>query len=163
MKGYLANGLFSISERVVNARIASKLREAIEGLDLYVPQENAGINDKESFADSLAITHADLGELAMSDFMVAVIDGNTIDEGVCGEIGFAYAKGIPIFGLWTDVRQHGRDNIRKIQALINDSAENQFMYRNLLIVGMIKDGGDISRSIEDLVYRVKTFTETGEY
>lgn len=162
-KGYLANGLFNIGERMVNEIIAKRLRDNMKDLDLYVPQENGSVNDKQAFADSIMITKADLGELSESDFMVAVIDGNTIDEGVCGEIGFAYALGIPVFGLWTDVRQFGRDNQKKIDALIADGAENQFMYRNLLITGMIKDsGGGIVHSVDDLEFLVRSVVEEGK-
>lgn len=156
-KGYLGNGLFSMGERLVNKIISLRLRGEIKDLDLYVPQENPAINDKSAYADSIMITHADLGELKRCDFMVAVLDGNTIDEGLCGEVGYAYGKEIPIFGLWTDVRQFGRDNKQKVDALIEDGAENQFMYRNLLIVGMIKDTGGLYSSVEDLTEAVKAY------
>lgn len=37
-----------------------------------------------------------------SDLMIALLDGLTIDAGVASEIGVAYAKGIPVIGLYTD-------------------------------------------------------------
>ncbi len=37
-----------------------------------------------------------------SDRMIALLDGLTIDAGVASEIGGAYAKGIPVIGLYTD-------------------------------------------------------------
>ena len=39
--------------------------------------------------------------------MIALLDGLTIDAGVASEIGVAYAKGIPVIGLYTDTRQQG--------------------------------------------------------
>lgn len=36
--GYLANGLFSLGDRLVNERIAEQVRQALPGVDLYVPQ-----------------------------------------------------------------------------------------------------------------------------
>lgn len=158
-KGYLANGLFSMGDRYVNAVISIKLRQEME-VDLYVPQENAEINDKNSYANSLIIAQGDLEHLTSSDFLIAVIDGVEIDAGVSAEIGVAYALGIPIFALFTDIRQQGRDNILKLNALVGDAVENQFPYRNLFVIGLIKEsGGAIYDSIDDLVNGVKARME----
>ncbi|PTY93069.1 nucleoside 2-deoxyribosyltransferase [Heyndrickxia sporothermodurans] len=155
MKGYLANGLFSIGDRYVNSLIANKVRRAIPGVDLYVPQENDAINDKEAFADSLLIAKLDYEALMASDFLVAVIDGVEIDSGVAAEIGAFATTGKPIFALYSDVRQQGRSNQKKINALIEDGTENQFMYRNLFVVGLIKSSkGGIFSTVEDLAHAV---------
>ena len=156
MKAYLANGLFSMGDRLVNSLIASEVRQAIEGIDLYVPQENDAINDKSSYADSITIAKADMDKLRESDFLIAVIDGVEIDSGVAAEIGAFYMMDKPIFALYTDVRQQGRDNEKKIQALIDDGRENQFMYRNLFVVGLIKQTeGDIYSTVEQLIEGIK--------
>jgi nucleoside 2-deoxyribosyltransferase len=160
MKGYLANGLFNIGDRLVNEIIAKALRERIDGLDLYVPQENEAINDKTAYADSITIAKADLKHLLQSDFLVAVIDGVEIDSGVSAEIGVFYTTGKPIFALYSDIRQQGRDNPNKIEALIKDATENQYFYRNLFTVGLIKlSGGGIYSSITNLVDAVEKFTK----
>jgi nucleoside 2-deoxyribosyltransferase len=152
MKGYLANGLFSIGDRFVNKMIAKVLRSRIKGLDLYVPQENEAINNKMSYADSITIAKADTEKLLQSDFLIAVIDGVEIDSGVSAEIGIFSTTGKPIFALYSDIRQQGRSNQKKIDALIEDATENQFMYRNLFVVGLIKQsGGGIYSNIKDLV------------
>lgn len=156
MKAYLANGLFSIGDRLVNELIADEVRKAIEGIELYVPQENNTINDKNSFADSIAIAGADIDKLKESDFLIAVIDGVEIDSGVAAEIGAFYMTGKPIFALYSDVRQQGRNNNKKINALVEDGTENQFMYRNLFVIGIIKKSkGGVYSSIENLVEAIK--------
>jgi nucleoside 2-deoxyribosyltransferase len=156
MKGYLANGLFSIGDRLTNQLIASRLRFITNKVDLYVPQENDAINDKTQYADSIAIAKADTEKLMESDFLIAVIDGIEIDSGVAAEIGMFATTGKPIFALFTDVRQLGRDNAEKIDALIEDATENQFVYRNLFVIGLIKQTeGGIFSEIEDLVQAVK--------
>lgn len=156
MKVYLANGLFSLGERLANKYIGEKLREEIENIELYIPQENTAINNKSAYADSIAIAEADMEMLRESDFLIAVIDGVEIDSGVAAEIGAFYMMNKPIFALYTDIRQQGRDNKKKIKALINDGAENQFMYRNLFVIGIIKkSNGGIYSSIEDLVEALK--------
>lgn len=155
MKAYLANGLFSIGDRYVNEQIAKALREAIDGIALYVPQENDAINDKSAYADSLAIAAADLAHLQESDVLIAVLDGVEVDSGVAAEIGVFSTFNRPIIALFSDVRQQGRDNKKKIQALIEDGLENQFIYRNLFVVGLIKQNGVIVSTIEQLVDEVE--------
>ena len=155
MKAYLANGLFSIGDRYVNEVIAQNLREAIPQIDLYVPQENDAINDKNSYADSLTIARADLEGLKASDVLIAVIDGVEIDSGVAAEIGAFSMLNRPIVALFSDVRQLGRTNAKKIDALIADGTENQFIYRNLFVVGLIKENGVIVSTVEEVVEAVK--------
>ena len=156
MKAYLANGLFSMGDRLVNEAIALEIRKTIEGIDLYVPQENKAINDKNSFADSVTIAGADMDRLEESDFLIAVIDGVEIDSGVAAEIGAFYMTKKPIFALYSDVRQQGRDNKKKIDALVKDGTENQFMYRNLFVVGLIKKSkGGVYTSVRELVEAIK--------
>lgn len=155
MKAYLANGLFSIGDRYVNELIAKELRAAIPGIELYVPQENDVINDKNAYADSLTIARADLEGLKASDVLIAVIDGVEIDSGVAAEIGAFAMLNRPIVALFSDVRQLGRTNTKKIDALIADGSENQFIYRNLFVVGLIKENGVIVSSVDELVAEVK--------
>lgn len=157
MKAYVANGLFSIGDRYVNEVLAHELRAAIPGIDLYVPQENDAINDKNSYADSLAIAEADLTSLHNSDVLIAVIDGVEIDSGVAAEIGAFSATNRPIIALFSDVRQLGRLNTKKIDALIEDSTENQFIYRNLFVIGLIKRNGFIVSTVEEVVEQMKQY------
>ena len=159
MKAYLANGLFSIGDRYVNERIAAELRKAIGGIELYVPQENDAINDKSAYADSLAIAAADLAHLEESDVLIAVLDGVEVDSGVAAEIGVFSTFNRPIIALFSDVRQQGRDNAKKIDALVEDGTENQFIYRNLFVVGLIKRNGVIVGTIEELTAEVKKYVK----
>jgi nucleoside 2-deoxyribosyltransferase len=179
MKAYLANGLFSESEVLYNTVLAGTIRNMIPDIDLYVPQENMGINDKNAYASSTMIAEGDDEHLLKSDALIAVIDGVEIDSGVACEIGtFSMIKKFkhiqlghqiipviddakrPIFALYTDSRQLGRDNQKKIDALIEDATENQFMYRNLYVIGKIKkSGGGIYSSIEDLIDALSQYNE----
>ena len=155
MKAYLANGLFSLGDRLVNEQLAVAIRDAISSIELYVPQENDAINDKTAYADSLAIAQADLEMLQKSDVLVAVLDGVEIDSGVAAEIGAFAMLNRQIIGVFTDVRQQGRDNMQKIEALVRDGIENQFVYRNLFVVGLIKRNGIITTSIEEAVKAIQ--------
>ncbi|MBA1394501.1 nucleoside 2-deoxyribosyltransferase, partial [Lactobacillus sp. XV13L] len=142
MKIYFANALFSQAEINYNAALAQKIRQLSPQIELYLPQENGEINNKQAYADSKMIAQADTQKLTSSDLLVAILDGNTIDNGVASEIGVAYANKIPIIGLYTDSRQQGTDNQAKLGAL-SQIAENQFHYLNLYTTGLIKLNGQI--------------------
>lgn len=155
MKIYLANALFSEADRMYNNYIGNEILKAFKDVELYIPQNNDEINDKSKFANSVDIALADVAKLKESDLLIAVIDGN--DVGVSNEIGIAYALDIPIIGLYTDVRQQGRDNILKIDALIKDGTENQFIYHNLMEIGLIKSNGIIVSSVSDVIEQLAEY------
>ncbi|WP_461214834.1 nucleoside 2-deoxyribosyltransferase [Lacticaseibacillus sp. GG6-2] len=151
---YFANALFSRADYDFNARLVHRLRQVLPDVDIYLPQENAAINDKNTYADSTTIAQADTAEVLRADLLIAVLDGPTIDAGVASEIGIAYAKEIPILGLYTDSRQLGATNPQKLTALQN-VAENQFHYVNLYTTGLIKLNGEIFTSEEALIQAVQ--------
>lgn len=156
MKIYYANALFSQAEINYNAQLAAKIRQLDPMIDLYLPQENDAINDKQAYADSKMIAQADTEKLLQSDLIVAILDGLSIDTGVASEVGVAYAKGIPIIGLYTDTRQQGGNNRKKLQAL-NEIAENQFHYVNLYTTGLIKLNGSIVNNEDDLLIAIAKY------
>jgi len=45
--------------------------------------------------------------------------------------------------------------MQKIEALVRDGLENQFVYRNLFVIGLIKRNGVITSSIEEAVEAIK--------
>lgn len=145
MKLYFSAPLFAASDLRYNAELVASIRQQYPQLEIYLPQENAAINDKSAYADSKMIALADTEKVLESDLMIALLDGLTIDAGVASEIGVAYAKGIPVLGLYTDSRQQGADNQQKLAAL-QTVAENQFHYVNLYTVGLIKLNGEIYSS-----------------
>ncbi|GAA2909790.1 nucleoside 2-deoxyribosyltransferase [Enterococcus pseudoavium] len=158
---YFAAPLFAQSDLLYNQQLVKKIRELATNLTVYLPQENAGINDKSAYADSKMIALADTEEVLKSDLMIALLDGITIDAGVASEIGVAYAKKIPVIGLYTDSRQQGADNSQKLTAL-QTPAENQFHYLNLYTVGLIKLNGTIVNSETALLEQIKSFAEGRE-
>lgn len=158
MKIYFANGLFSQADAEFNARVVAQIRDQYPLIEVYLPQENASINDKNNYANSLMIAKADTDEVLASDLLVAVLDGPTIDNGVASEIGVAYQAKVPILGLYTDTRRLGADNQQKLNAL-QQVAENQFHYLNLYTTGLIKLNGKILTSVDDLLAAIDEYAE----
>ena len=161
MKVYFANGLFSQADAEFNAKIVAKIRAQYPLVEVYLPQENASINDKNNYANSLMIAKADTDEVLASDLLIAVLDGPTIDNGVASEIGVAYQAKVPIIGLYTDTRRLGADNQQKLDAL-QEVAENQFHYLNLYTTGLIKLNGKIVTTVDDLVAAIDEYAERGD-
>lgn len=137
MNIYFAGPMFAKADLLYNEYLVKKIRELDDSIEVYLPQENEGINDKTAYADSKMIALADTEKVLESDLLVAILDGITIDAGVASEIGVAYAKNIPMIGLYTDTRQQGANNQKKLAAL-GDIAENQFHYLNLYTIGLVK-------------------------
>lgn len=156
MKIYFAAPMFAKSDLVYNAYLVNQIRERYPEVAIYLPQENEAINDKTAYADSQMIALADTEKVLESQLMIALLDGVSIDAGVASEIGVAYAKNIPVLGLYTDTRQQGAINTKKIRAL-QEIGENQFHYLNLYTVGLIKLNGAIFSEEEEL------FENIGQY
>lgn len=155
-KIYFASPLFSEMERIYNENLVQSIRETYPDVEIYVPQEQGEINDKNAYADSVAIAKYDTDALLDSELMVAVLDGSTIDVGVATEIGVAYQAGIPIIGLYTDSRQQGAENKQKLAAL-QEVAESQFSYINLYTVGIIKMNGAIYSTSKDFITAINDY------
>lgn len=155
-KVYYAAPLFSEMELRYNEYLAGKIKETYPELDIYIPQEQGDINDKNAYADSIMIAKYDTDALLASDLMVAVLDGATIDVGVATEIGVAYQAGIPIVALYSDSRQQGATNKEKLAAL-QQIAESQFPYINLYTVGLIKTNGVIVNNTVDLLGEINNY------
>lgn len=153
---YFASPLFSDMERVYNESLVKKIRAMYPELNVYLPQEQGEINDKESYADAKMIAKYDTDALLSSQLVLAILDGVSIDVGVASEIGVAYQAGIPILGLFTDSRQQGADNQKKITAL-KEVGESQFPYMNLYTSGLIKLNGQILNNEEDWLKEITTY------
>lgn len=155
-KAYYAAPLFAQMELKYNTFLTGMIKEAYPELDIYIPQEQGDINDKNAYANSIMIAKYDTDALLASDVMIAVLDGPTIDVGVATEIGVAYQANIPIIGLYTDTRQQGAQNQQKLDAL-QEVAESQFSYINLYTVGLIKTNGVILTNEDDVIKKIAEY------
>lgn len=147
---YLGAPLFTDGERLFNNKVAKEIRR-LKGVDVYVPQENADINDKTSFASSIDILKSDLAKLSKSDVMIAILDGQVIDPGVAAEMGYALAEGITVLGLITDIRTKGWSNELKVRNSM-ELGENDFFYHNKFVTGICQvDNNMLFDRVEDIV------------
>jgi nucleoside 2-deoxyribosyltransferase/predicted secreted protein len=115
---YLAGPLFSDAEKAYNLRIASLLEE--HRFAVYLPQlvgDDTHCRDQEAHREIFG-TH--LRALEHSDLVVAVIDGADADSGTAWEMGYAYARGIPVIAIRTDFRMAGHHE--RVNLMLEQSA-----------------------------------------
>lgn len=156
---YFANDLFNEATRDYNEKIVQRIeKEFDKEISIYLPQRNHAINDKNAYADAQMIADADYQELCDADVLIAILDSQ--DFGVGLEIGIMYEQKKPIIGLYTDVRQQGADNPKKLAAL-REIGQNQFSYANIMGTGLILNNGYLVNNTEDMIAAIKN-TMTGK-
>lgn len=107
-KIYLAGPLFSVAELQFNELVANGLEEFV---DVYVPQRDGGLmrdmvrNGVSSEVAALKVFLRDMKAIRRADYLIAILDGRVIDEGVALELGVAYSLEKRCLGLQTDSRR----------------------------------------------------------
>jgi sugar/nucleoside kinase (ribokinase family)/nucleoside 2-deoxyribosyltransferase len=97
-KVYLAGPFFSIQEINWVKQISDRLESA--GFTVLSPsRENGIINADMSFEQRKEVFQSDIDLLNDADVVVALVDHD--DPGTCFEIGYAFQRGIPVYGLKT--------------------------------------------------------------
>lgn len=105
---YFAAPLFNEMERNYNWQVTKQLEAYI---DVFLPQRDGGLlmqHVKEGMSSDVAaklIFGKDLSAIQEAELLIAVLDGNSVDEGVAFEIGYMFATGGVCVALQTDVRR----------------------------------------------------------
>jgi len=106
-KIYLAGPLFSEAEKRFNEQLTQRIEAA--GYDVFLPQRDS--TDTESTRkqqDSAELFRKNSEAIDRAGLVIAILDGGSdVDSGTAWEIGYAYAKTIPVIGLRTDFRTLG--------------------------------------------------------
>lgn len=162
LRGYLATHFFDIFGFEGTQKLANTIREKCPWLDLYVPQENDEINDKEKNDSNITaegIYQADLDRLLSSQVLIAYIDGVEVDAGVSSELGimaghletldllgqefgFSHSPKL-IIGIYSDMRRKG-------------TGDNH-MYKNMFVLGLIMKHGVLVDTIDDAINSLELF------
>lgn len=168
MKIYLAGPIFFYGDYLRNMEWATKIRQSFPGVDLYSPVENTDINGaegKKKFAGSQEIANADNARLDNTDILIACIDGDVLPSGTCAEIGKFHekiARGDDkyIIGICTDTRQCYLTHSEAKDAGGRSSlGEQQYSYQNIYVTGLIKQGGVLVSTIEEVIEEIRKWEE----
>lgn len=115
---YQAGPLFSQAERQWHQQLTLKLEKAGHIVlwpgDLISPEliAEAGEHAPRFIFDNC------LAGIDESTILVALLDGSQVDDGTSWEIGYAYAKGMPIYGIRTDSRIAGDTHHNRMNSMI---------------------------------------------
>ncbi|MCX8124563.1 MAG: nucleoside 2-deoxyribosyltransferase [Spirochaetes bacterium] len=132
---YFAGPLFTAAERQFNIELSQYIEHA--GFAVYLPQKMcAGISSHDEI-----FTRCIQG-LDNAWCVLALLDGADADSGTCFEVGYAYARGIPIIGIRTDFRKSGDDGF--LNLMLTKSV------KSLCIVNSLE-----TTSMEEIAKRVK--------
>ena len=105
---YLAGPLFTHGERAYLSSLRDRLRQ-LPGTtvtwpgDLFDDVHLASLGPAAKYHIFQGCRDA----IHEATHVVAVLDGTQVDDGTAWEIGYAYARGLPVIGLRTDFRQAG--------------------------------------------------------
>lgn len=106
-KIYIAAPMFSVAELEFNEMISNKLSQ--EGFEIFLPQRSGyrmiELMERMTPQEAKRMIFAkDIAEVEKADIIVIVLDGRTIDEGACVELGYGFAHRKKCYGLKTDPR-----------------------------------------------------------
>lgn len=138
-KIYIAAPMFSYGELHYNEIIADRLEQS--AFEVFLPQR-AGYKLVELLKKMTPcearrkIFAKDISAVKDADIIIIVLDGRTIDEGACVELGYGYALGKPCYGLKTDPRTM-MDG--QINPMISECLQATFSSVDELILGLKKE------------------------
>ena len=163
IKAYLAAPIFTEAARDYNEKVATRLEQEFPFLELYVSQRNTEINDKTKCATAEQICQGDFNNnLDHDDIVIAIVDGDTPGIGTTLECGYFSRRcqeeidkqgytDKRIFSLYTDSRECSHTYNAAKNEKLQEMAECQYAYLNLLLVGCLKRYGTMTSSIDELV------------
>jgi len=130
---YLAGPLFSEAEQAWHITFKKQLEES--GHQVTWPFELISSEQIAAWGQDapLRIIQADSAAIQACQIVVALLDGTQVDDGTAWEIGYAFAKGIPVIGIRTDFRNGGDTRHSSVNAMIEGSCQSILKTRNDVI------------------------------
>ena len=108
MLAYIAGPLFNEGERWFDEQI-NDLAAAV-GFQTFLPHRDTP-QELLRVRDPAGIFRSDLDHLERAAIVVANLNGVTSDDGTAWELGFAYARGKHLVGIYTDMRLTFQDQV----------------------------------------------------
>ncbi|WP_428565825.1 MAG: nucleoside 2-deoxyribosyltransferase [Solidesulfovibrio sp. DCME] len=137
MRVYLAGPLFSLAERRFMAHLRDRV-DALPGLAALWPGDLFADDDLPAMGAAAKghIFRGCLAGLGGCDLVVAVLDGPQVDDGTAFEVGYAYARGMAVWGLRTDFRSAGDTAQSLVNCMLECSCQKIFKDIDALMSGL---------------------------
>ena len=135
-KVYIAAPMFSYAELTFNEMLASTLEQ--NDFDVFLPQRSGYkmvelMEEMTPLEARKKIFAKDITAVKESDIIIIVLDGRTIDEGACVELGFGYALGKQCYGLKTGPRSMMNG---QINPMVSECLQDIFVSIDELVLGL---------------------------
>ncbi len=133
---YVAGPLFNAAERAQAEGVDGICRRA--GFATFLPHRDGGLVGLRGRTPA-SVFRADVAALRQADAIVAVLNGPAVDPGTAWEIGYGFARGVPVVGYLDDLRARPGSEpvdlmVSKSCHLVRSSAELRHVLRALRAV-----------------------------
>ena len=146
LRVYFAAPLFTLLERRANRSLAKAIQRELPEADILLPQDfkhDGRFNDAKAFR---YIFKECIDQIDSANVVLAWMDGPDADSGTCFEVGYAFAKDIPVVGVRTDFRQNQELGLN----IMLSRACVKFVYRP----SFAEDVGGLARDIARALQKV---------
>lgn len=106
---YVAHRLFAAHDRALAAALASRIHRAHGPGSVFLPFCDTDEENLVAEVKGRRLFELDTQRLESITAMIALLHGPSLDDGVCMEIGYAAALGIPVIAATTDFQTYGPD------------------------------------------------------
>ncbi|MEV3853110.1 nucleoside 2-deoxyribosyltransferase [Streptomyces sp. NPDC050095] len=103
---YVAHRLFAAHDRLLAARLADRIAVKTGQQNVFLPFCDTDEEDLVAEVKGRRLYELDSERLRALTGMVAILHGPSLDDGVCMEIGYAYALGVPVTVVTTDFQTY---------------------------------------------------------
>ncbi|MFE6101263.1 nucleoside 2-deoxyribosyltransferase [Streptomyces laurentii] len=103
---YVAHRLFAAHDRALAAALADRLAAKVGAERVFLPFCDTDEENLVAEVKGRRLFELDRERLSRLDAMVAILHGPSLDDGVCMEIGYAAASGVPVLLLSTDFQTY---------------------------------------------------------
>lgn len=103
---YIAHRLFAAHDRVLAATLADRLARKVGADNVFLPFCDTNEEDLVADEKGRRLYELDRERLNHLDGMIALLHGPSLDDGVCMELGYAAALGVPTIILTTDFQTY---------------------------------------------------------
>ncbi|MGX2993589.1 nucleoside 2-deoxyribosyltransferase [Streptomyces sp. JNUCC 64] len=106
---YVAHRLFAAHDRLLAARLARLLAAKVGPDQVFLPFCDTDEEDLVAEVKGRRLFELDRERLSRITAMIAILHGPSLDDGVCMEMGYAHALGVPIIAVTTDFQTYSFD------------------------------------------------------
>ena len=144
---YFAAPLFTLLERRANRALAKVIQREWPDLEILLPQDfkhDGKFNDSKAFG---MIFQGCIDGMDSAHAVLAWLDGPDADSGTCFEVGYAFARKIPVVGVRTDFRHNQERGLN----IMLSRACGAFVYRPSFDEDVDGLARDIARALKKVL------------